>query len=75
MADASDKLVAAIADGVVLLVAAGGETLTDAVVQNGTLLRRDEAMLWVMTMVVLGKAGLAQIKVIACRAMDEFSLR
>ena len=74
MTDALDSLIAAVANGIVSLVAAGRQLCRNIIRHIGAFDGCSEAVLGVVTVIVLGKAKLAEIKVIASSAMDELVL-
>lgn len=69
--NANDVLIAAIADGEVLLAAAGRQLRLERTGQLGALDGGTEAVAGVMAVGVLGKAWLAQVIVFASVAVQE----
>lgn len=74
VADALDLFIAAVANGVVGLAATWVQSARHFILQPGSLNSWDEAVLGMMAMAVLGKARSAEIKVLACGAVDKVRL-
>jgi hypothetical protein len=74
VADASDVLIAAVANSMVSLVAAGAHFDSNVIWHLSTCNSSSKGMLGVVTVGILGEASLAEIKVIASCAMEELRL-
>lgn len=74
VADASDVLVTAITNSVVSLVATSSHLDGNVVWHVGTCNSRDKGMLGVVTMGILGETSLAEVEILASRAVEELGL-
>jgi hypothetical protein len=69
--DTHNELVTSVADGVVHLVAPWREFHLNVFRQFGANHSSREAVHWMVTVLVLGEAGLAEVKVLAISAVEK----